>query len=101
MAITKTCKSCGESKIGSAFPKDRNTCRSCYAGNQRVRYECENNRRISKLLRWPVIAVIIGTLSYEYVSGHNRICVYDSVHGQFAITIDAMRVCPLTMEIDE
>lgn len=36
-------------------------------------------------------------LSHSYVSGMNRICIYDCIDGQRAITIDATDLCPLSL----
>ena len=34
----------------------------------------------------------------DEVSGFNRICYYDCMSGERAITIDSMEFCPLTIE---
>jgi len=36
-------------------------------------------------------------LLYEYTNGMNRICVYDCLEGQVAITIDILSLCPLSL----
>jgi len=36
-------------------------------------------------------------LQYSYVSGLNRICIYDCCGSQAAITIGAVELCPLTI----
>lgn len=36
-------------------------------------------------------------LSYEYISGMNKICVYDCIDGQRAITISSLSFCPLSL----
>lgn len=36
---------------------------------------------------------------YERVNGMNKICVYESVRGDVAITIRATSLCPLTIEV--
>lgn len=37
-----------------------------------------------------------GYLKYDYVSGLNRICVYDVLGSEAAITIRASSLCPLS-----
>ena len=37
-----------------------------------------------------------GTLTREYVSGLNRICVYTTARGDYTRTIAAAQLCPLT-----
>lgn len=104
MEATKTCKCCGEIKAEAQFPDRKygsDTCKSCYAGKQRIRYECDRNKRISRLLRWPVAALVVAIYSHDYVDGRNRICFYESIYGQHAITIDAMQMCPMTIEVDD
>lgn len=38
-----------------------------------------------------------GFLKHDYVSGLNRICVYDQVGSEVAVTVGAADVCPLTL----
>ena len=35
----------------------------------------------------------------DYVSGMNRICIYDYLGSQVAITISASSICPLTIQV--
>ena len=35
--------------------------------------------------------------SYEYISGFNKICVYDCLGSDRAITIQSTQLCPLTI----
>ena len=35
----------------------------------------------------------------EYVSGMNRICIYDHLGSQVAITIPATSICPITIQV--
>ena len=37
-------------------------------------------------------------LSGERTSGQNRICYYDCLSGERAITIDAVKLCPLSIK---
>ena len=36
------------------------------------------------------------TLRTSYVSGFNRICVYDTIAGQEVVTIQAAQICPIS-----
>ena len=98
----KVCNCCKQNRKIEKFPKHRNVCRDCFAGRERVRYECGNNAKISELLRWPAVALILvtGIYSHDYVKGLTRTCFYESVYGSHAGTIDAMRMCPLTMRFE-
>jgi hypothetical protein len=64
---------------------------------------------ITIILTMATVAVFVATkpgpalstvcfLSHEYESGMNKICVYDCVEGQAAITIKSYRVCPITID---
>jgi hypothetical protein len=101
---TKTCKCCGKTKPPHRFPDRKygsDTCKACYAGKERLRQECVKNARVSRLLRWPApLLLVVAIFSHDYVDGRNRICFYESIYGQHAITIDALRMCPLTIEVD-
>lgn len=33
----------------------------------------------------------------DYTSGFNRVCLYDCLSGQVAITISSLEICPLTI----
>lgn len=99
----KTCTSCGQTRRIEFFPKSKyvKVCKECYAGRERNRAECRRNARISKLLRWPTALILVtGIYSHDYVKGTVRTCFYDSVYGSHAVTIDAMNMCPLTMEFE-
>jgi len=37
-------------------------------------------------------------LKHEYISGMNKICVYDMLGSDVAITIKSYQLCPLTIE---
>lgn len=37
---------------------------------------------------------------YERTSGMNKICFYDYLGSEIAITIGAVQLCPLTIEVD-
>lgn len=39
-------------------------------------------------------------LKYERISGLNKICVYDYLGSEYAITIKSVELCPLTIEVD-
>ena len=36
---------------------------------------------------------------YERISGLNKICVYDHLGSEVAITIKAYKLCPLTIDV--
>lgn len=48
-----------------------------------------------------ISSVYAGTafLKYERVSGMNKICVYDHLGSDVAITIKAYQLCPLTIDV--
>jgi hypothetical protein len=37
-----------------------------------------------------------GTLTRNYVSGMNRICVYNTIRGDYTLTVAISQLCPLT-----
>lgn len=41
-----------------------------------------------------------GTLESEYVSGFNKICVYDGILGEFTKTLSSTSICPLSSYIE-
>ena len=41
-----------------------------------------------------------GNLNRDYVSGFNKICIYDGVSGEFAKTISSTSLCPLSAKQD-
>ena len=59
---------------------------------------------MKKLLLLAILAASLpahaGTafLSHDYISGSNRICVYDDMGDEFYITVEAYELCPLTIE---
>jgi hypothetical protein len=46
------------------------------------------------------LVLVTGIYSHDYVSGRNRICFYETIYGDMALTIDALNSCPLTWEFD-
>jgi hypothetical protein len=36
---------------------------------------------------------------YEYESGMNKVCVYDYLGSDYAITIKGYKLCPITIEV--
>lgn len=38
-------------------------------------------------------------LKHHYVSGQNRICVYDHLGSQYIMTIRATELCPLSLQL--
>jgi hypothetical protein len=38
-------------------------------------------------------------LQHHYISGMNRICVYDYLGSQYHITIKSHQLCPLTIQV--
>ena len=93
----KVCVCCKQNRRLEFFTKGRAVCKPCFAGQERIRRECGNNAQISRLLRWPALLLIVtGIFQYDYVSGQGRICVYETIAGQRAVTINAMKMCPAT-----
>lgn len=41
----------------------------------------------------------VAFFKYSYVSGMNRICVYDHLGSQHVITIPAAQVCPVNIRV--
>lgn len=108
MPKRKVCNCCGQNRRLEFFPRAnggyRNTCKACYAGKERDRNQCSKNARIARLINWRVVALavlVIGTYTHDYVSGTGRICFYTTIYGERAVTLDAMRTCPLTWEFEE
>lgn len=100
--MRKVCTCCKQNRKLEFFTEGRAVCKTCYAGKERIRRECGNNAAISKLLRWPAIfLVVVGVFRYDFVDGPSRTCVYETIRGLHSITIDAMRMCPMTMEFEE
>lgn len=98
------CNHCKKTKHHSQFPRTHFTCKECYAGKERMRQDSGRNKRFNDLIKRCfvtfVMLVVTGIYSHDYISGRNRICIYESVYGDHAVTIDAMRMCPLTMEFE-
>lgn len=38
---------------------------------------------------------VTGSLKRQYVSGMNRICVYDTIRGDYTVTVSSAELCPL------
>lgn len=49
------------------------------------------------LLVEPVTADMICLLKNEQIFGTNKICYYDCLGSTFAITIDVLKLCPLSI----
>lgn len=64
------------------------------------------NREMNKIV-FTVLVVLLSTsamagtafFKYDRVSGMNKICVYDHLGSDVAITIAATQLCPLTIEV--
>ena len=98
----KVCKSCGKRKPLDAFTSTRATCKVCRAVIERGAGEREANRAFNRLVRWPAVLLIItGIYSHDYVDGLHRICFYETVYGDRAVTLRALQMCPLTWEFEE
>lgn len=41
----------------------------------------------------------VAFLKYERISGMNKICVYDHIGSEYAITIKAHEICPPTIQV--
>jgi hypothetical protein len=113
----RTCSCCGDEKPLDDFPQGniyltksgeerryrRKTCKECYAGKQRNVGRSKKRDQIARLIGWPAVAALVlvtGIYSHDYIKGRNRICFYDSLYGSHAITIDAMNMCPISMEFE-
>ena len=102
------CSCCQNDLPDKAFPKDgygkrRNTCKSCYNGNERTRSERRRNQAFNRLVGWKaalLLTIVTGIFQYDSVSGKNRMCVYQSIYGYHTVTIDALQMCPLTWDFD-
>jgi len=46
------------------------------------------------------LVIVTGILIEDQVQGSRRICIYESIYGEHAITIDAMNMCPAYMEFE-
>jgi len=101
MTERKTCSCCKQDKKLERFPKDRAVCKECWAGKQRNNYECAKNSKISQLLRWAVPFIIVTAVySHDFVKGSTRTCVYESIYGYHAMSINTLKMCPMTMEFE-
>lgn len=113
------CNCCHETKPETDFPistnytkKDgtqsitrRKTCKPCYAGRNRERQQNTSREEFKRLVGWPatmlaVFATVTAIYSHDYISQSNRTCVYKSIYGFHHVTIDAMKMCPLTWEFE-
>ena len=113
------CNCCHEEKPESDFPisnkyerKDgtlsitrRKTCKPCFAGRYRKSKRERQREEFNRLVGWPatmlaVLFTVTAIYSHDYVRGTNRVCTYESVYGHHAVTIDAMKMCPLTWEFE-
>lgn len=60
-------------------------------------------RRIALL--WILVTIaaqahaVTAFFKYERISGMNKICYYDALGSEYAITISSVSLCPLTIEV--
>lgn len=54
-----------------------------------------------RLVKLIALVVFFGTYTHDYLSGTGRVCFYETVYGERAVSIDAMMMCPLTWEFEE
>ena len=110
------CKCCGLEKSIGEFPNGktytqtngevrrykRKTCRQCFAGTQRNIGRERKRDAFNRLVGWPamVLTIIVGIYQYDTLSGSNRTCFYSSAYGIHAVTINSMRMCPITWEFE-
>ena len=47
------------------------------------------------LLIIPVMAFLIG----EYTTGNTKQCIYENYNGQYTITIQSYKLCPLNIDV--
>jgi hypothetical protein len=115
---TQICRKCEEErplsdfKVTSEYKNKKGevrryrarTCKECVYGHSRNMQRERERDQIHQLISWSVPAVIfatvIGIYQSEMLSGRNKICFYESVYGQHAMTIDALEVCPMTQEFE-
>lgn len=45
------------------------------------------------------MALLVAFFVREYTSGMNKICIYESVRGEHAITINAVALCPISIQV--
>ena len=93
-----------KTKNGEVKHYKRKTCKACYSGENREPSRRKEHKLFHQLTSWPTIAaallIVTGIYSHDYVKGRNRICFYESVVGDHAVTIDAMRMCPGTWRFE-
>jgi hypothetical protein len=116
--MARICNCCGQSKDIADFPVGnvyinkagevktykKKTCKPCYAGQNRNTGRERKRDKISRLINWPSVAaalvIVTGIYSHDYLSGRNRICFYETMYGDQVLTIDAMNMCPISMEFE-
>lgn len=90
-------------KNGEVTKYYRDTCKACFRGKERDRSDCVKNRRFNRLVSWAVAAFLVmvtGIYSHDYVKARTRTCFYESIYGTHAVTIDALTMCPVSMEFE-
>lgn len=119
MPSMKVCNCCQAEKHTTAFPicgkhrkkngetveYRRDTCKECFAGIERHRKQDRDREEFKRIVGWPatllvMLLTVTAIYDHDYISGANRVCTYKSVYGNHAVTIDAMRMCPLTWEFE-
>jgi hypothetical protein len=51
------------------------------------------------LLSWGVSHACTAFYQSEYVEGMSKICLYSHLNSPYAITIQSVKLCPLTVEV--
>ena len=62
---------------------------------------------MKKLLLITLLTAVISTsvqastafLKLSYISGANRICIYDNLGSEVAITVKSYRICPTSIDV--
>jgi len=113
----RRCSCCGEelreasfanggkyvNKQGEKKHYKRKTCKLCYSGANRDSGREAKRDKIHSLLSWAaplLLTIVTGIYQFDSVSGRVRTCTYSSVYGNHSVSIDVMRMCPLTWEFD-
>lgn len=63
---------------------------------------CGKKKRKGKGMRTKFALLTVAFFQYEIAdaNGMTKICVYDSYKGQAALTIQAWKLCPMTIRVD-
>ena len=102
------CKTCEEElparHFGEYAPgKKRRSCKTCWNDRQNQGHVLKKRQEWVRLIGWPAVfmlVIVTGILIEDKVRGSMRVCVYESIYGTHAVTIDSMTMCPISMEFE-